>query len=155
MKEDVQELYLESLRDEKLKLKAYYLPKFLEDIEEELDKEELKVDGYSIAYPKITKEVIKKVAKGLREKRDEVYQKDFINTQLIANTIENLKNTWLNDNYEKRKIALEILPKLTGLSVEQIIFYQFGTIAKMDKNAVEFLMSLELDSNILRPVIPR
>ncbi|MHA1616088.1 MAG: acyl-CoA reductase [Candidatus Njordarchaeales archaeon] len=128
-------------------LKAFYLPPSLDDLEEDFEFRELEVDGYRILYPKISPEQMKRIAEAIKNAAKSIYENK--DTEYLAEVIQKVRDLWMNPDYEKRKIALEILPKLTGLSKEVIIYYQFGTIRKMNKNVVKFLSNLKIDKKVL------
>ena len=114
-------------------LKAFYLPQSLNDLEDDFEFRELEADEYRILYPKISPEQMKRIAETIKNTAKSIYENKDI--EYLAEVIQKVRDLWMKPDYEKRKIALEILPKLTGLSKEVIIYYQLGTIRKMDKNA--------------------
>lgn len=132
-------------------LKAFYLPQSLNGLEDDFEFRELEADGYRILYPKISPEQMKRIAETIKNTAKSVYENKDL--EYLAEVIQRVRDLWMKPDYEKRKIALEILPKLTGLSKEVIIYYQFGTIRKMDKNAVKFLADLKFDEKVLEKFI--
>jgi len=133
-----------------LELKAYYLPESLRDIEDDLEFKELEIDHYKILFPKISRDQILKIAKFIKSKVLEVYSRD---EREIGGIVEKLRDKWLDENFTGYKIAMDILPKLTGLSREIITLYQFGTIKKFTREAVEFFNNLKLEKDVLSDFI--
>lgn len=130
-----------------MELKGYYLPKIFHGLEEKLDKKEIKVNGYKVSIPRVNRGFMRTVSLKLKEISTQIHSR--YDVEDIANVVGKVKDKWVDENYDKRIISLELLPKLTGLTKELIIFYQFGTIKKMDTAAVRFLSKLEFDKKIL------
>ncbi|MGQ4892096.1 MAG: acyl-CoA reductase [Candidatus Njordarchaeia archaeon] len=131
-----------------MELKAYFLPNTLGNVEEKIEKKELEVDDYKILVPRVTAKEIGEILEKIKSSAREIYRK--LELEEICEIIGELRQKWMDKRYEKRKIALDVLPKLTGLTKEQIIFYQFGTMEKMTPEAVEFLSNMEFDKGVLR-----
>lgn len=134
-----------------IKLRAYYLPKEIRGLEDEFTYREINLDRYQIIFPVLKKEHILKVAKYVKERAVDVYSKS--NNKDIGDIIQRLRDKWLDEGYRGHKIAMDVLPKLTGLSKEIILFYQFGTIMKFSKEAVEFLEKLNLPKEVLNQFV--
>ncbi|MGQ4834482.1 MAG: acyl-CoA reductase [Candidatus Asgardarchaeia archaeon] len=132
-------------------LKGYYLPPSLKHLEERLEYEELQVEEYTILKPKITANHVKEIIKTLKENRDELLS-DFI-LEEIAIIFDNVTKKWHDNNYEKKKIAMRILPLLTNLSPELIEYYQFRTLYKINKDTILFLGKFELPEEVFKKFI--
>ncbi len=133
-------------------LKGYYLPKSLKSIEKEMEFDEKKVKDYILLLPIINKENIGSIVSELKENRNK-YIADMPFSD-IAKTYGDVSRTWSNNNYEKKKIALELLPELTNLSPELIEFFQFRSIYKIDENTIGYLSTLNLPSEVFNQFVP-
>ena len=111
-------------------LKGYFLPKSLEDLEEKLEFTEKKVGDYTVKLPVIKPEHIKIITQKLKENRDSLISDAAIDW--LAQIYNKVSSKWKGNSYKKKKIAMEILPLLTGLTKEVIEFYQFSTIYKIN-----------------------
>ncbi|KYC45831.1 MAG: Acyl-CoA reductase (LuxC) [Candidatus Methanofastidiosum methylothiophilum] len=133
-------------------LKGYYLPKSLKSIEKEMDFSEKKVNGHKLILPVINQDNIKDIVTGLKENRKK-YLADMPFSE-IARTYGEVSRTWSDNNYEKKKIALELLPLLTNLSPELIEFYQFRSIYKINEKTINFLSNLNLPPEVFKNFTP-
>ncbi len=134
------------------KLKGYYLPKSLKSIEKEMEFSEKKVNDYTLLLPNINQDNIKEIVTGLKENR----KKHIANMPFpeIAKIYGAVSRTWSDNNYEKKKIALELLPALTNLSPELIEFFQFRSIYKIDEKTINFLSTLNLPPDVFKNFTP-
>lgn len=131
-----------------IKLKGYYLPKSLKSLEKEMEFSEKRVNDYNLLLPNINQENIKEIVTGLKENRKK-YLADMPFPE-IAKAYGEVSRTWSDNKYEKKKIALELLPALTNLSPELIEFYQFRSIYKIDEKTINFLSNLNLPSEVFK-----
>mgnify|MGYP000887010063 FL=1 len=129
-------------------LKGYYLPKSLKSIEKEMEFSEKKVNNYSLLLPNINQENIKEIVTDLKENRKK-YLAD-MPVSNIARIYGDVSRTWSDNKYEKKKIALKLLPLLTNLSPELIEFYQFRSIYKIDEKTINFLSNLNLPPEVFK-----
>ncbi|MCC7573565.1 MAG: acyl-CoA reductase [Candidatus Methanofastidiosum sp.] len=134
------------------KLKGYYLPKSLKSIEKEIEFSEKEVKEYTLLLPIINQENIKEIVNGLKENRKK-YLVDMPFPE-IAKVYGEVSRTWADNKYEKKKIALELLPVLTNLSPELIEFYQFRSIYKIDEKTINFLSNLNLPPEVFKTFTP-
>jgi len=118
-------------------LKGYYLPPSLEYLEDKLEFRELSADGFNITVPKISKDIVIEIVSTIRNSRDKYIAN--ISIEEIAEIYDRVSRKWKNNDYEKKKVALDVLPKLTNLSKEIIEYYQFRTIYKINKETILFL----------------
>ncbi len=133
------------------KLKAYYIPDGLRDLESDFEYTEITLDRYIILFPRLDPEQIIKIAKYVKDKAIEIYR-DTDNID-VSEIVQKLRDKWINENYERFRLALDLLPQLTGLSKEVIILYQFGTIKKLTKETVKFFKNLNPPREVLSKFI--
>ena len=133
-------------------LKGYYLPNSLKSIEKEMEFSEKKVNDYTLLIPSINQDNIKEIVRGLKENRKK-YLADMPFSE-IARAYGEVSRTWSDNKYEKKKIALELLPVLTNLSPELIEFFQFRSIYKIDEKTINFLSTLSLPPEVFKSFAP-
>ncbi len=134
------------------KLKGYYLPKSLKSIEKEMEFSERKVNDYTLLLPTINQDNIKEIVSDLKENRKK-YLADMPFPE-IAKVYGGVSRTWSDNNYPKKKIALELLPVLTNLSPELIEFFQFRSIYKIDEKTINFLSNLNIPPEVFKNFTP-
>ena len=110
-------------------LNGYYLPDSLSYLEDKLEFRELAVDDFVVKVPKISKEHILEIVSVLKKNRDEFLST--ITIDEVAETYDRVSKKWSDKEYQHKKIAMELLPKLTNLSPELIEFFQFSTLYKI------------------------
>jgi len=123
-------------------LKGYFLPKSLEDLEKELEFIEKPIGDYTVKIPKIKPEHIKVVTQKLKENRDSIISDASIDW--LAHIYDKVSQKWMDNSYEKKKIAMELLPLLTGLTKEVIEFYQFSTIYKINYHNIIYFGEIDI-----------
>ncbi|MHA1665316.1 MAG: acyl-CoA reductase [Candidatus Njordarchaeales archaeon] len=129
-----------------MELNAYYIPAELSSIEDKIKLKELEIDSYIINFPKINRDIIKELIVGLKKQRKQLLAS--ITDQQIEQLFDNVTKKWMNRESSYRKIALDILPKLTGLSKEIIIHYQFETMRQMTGDTVRKLLKMEINKEM-------
>jgi len=134
------------------KLKGYYLPKSLKSLEKEMEFTEKKVNNKTILTPNINSQNIANIVTELKENRKK-YLSEMPLTE-IALAYGNVSRKWADNKYEKKKLALELLPLLTNLSSELIEFYQFRSIYKIDEKTINFLSTLNLPPEVFKQFTP-
>ena len=133
-------------------LKGYYLPPSLKHLEKQLEFEKLSAGDYVILKPKFNATHITEIVNTLKENRDELLS-DYI-LEEIAVIFDNVTEKWKNNEYEKKKIAFDVLPLLTNLSPELIEYFQFRTMYKINKETIMFLGKFELPEEVFKKFIP-
>ncbi|MGQ4914779.1 MAG: acyl-CoA reductase [Candidatus Asgardarchaeia archaeon] len=132
-------------------LNGYYLPDSLSYLEDKLEFHELAVDGFIVKVPKISKEHILEIVSVLKKNRDEILST--ITIDEVAETYDRVSKKWADKEYQYKKIAMELLPRLTNLSPELIEFFQFSTLYKIDVHTIKFLASMKLNAEFLKTFI--
>ncbi|MCD1295274.1 hypothetical protein CUJ83_09710 [Methanocella sp. CWC-04] len=130
--------------------KGYYLPGSLEDVEKSLEIEERKLEDAVILVPRVNPEQIKKIVSGLKENREKI---SAMSAEEIADIYDNVSQKWKNNDYDKKKAALQYLPELTGLSPELIEYFQFRSIYKINNKTIKFLSDLKLNEDIFKDFV--
>ena len=113
---------------------------------------EKKVNSKTILTPNINSQNIANIVAELKENRKK-YLSEMPLTE-IALAYGNVSRKWADKNYEKKKLALELLPLLTNLSSELIEFYQFRSIYKIDEKTINFLSTLNLPPEVFKQFTP-
>jgi hypothetical protein len=81
-------------------------------------------NNIELKKPVFTADSLDKIIKGLKQFRRDYLMN--VNIPTVFDTIEKVTDLWMDPGYKGRKIAREILPKVTGFSVEMIESWGFG-----------------------------
>jgi hypothetical protein len=73
--------------------------------------------------PVFTTDVLDKIIKEIKQVRKDYLLK--IDIPHVFDVIDKVTKNWMNPEYEKRKLALEVLPSITGFSVEMLESWGF------------------------------
>jgi len=102
------------------------------DLEDKLDFNYQDIGhGIELKKPVLTTDVLEKIIIDLKQKR-----KDHLLNMGIANiidTIDKVTDQWMNPDYTRRKFALDVLPKVTGFSVQMLETLGFGHLLRLLK----------------------
>ena len=79
--------------------------------------------------PVFTNSSLEKIIESLKKARNEYLLK--IDVPTVLDVIENVTNKWADPNYKRRKIALNVLPTVTGFSPEMIEAWGFDHFMKI------------------------
>ena len=95
------------------------------DLEDKLDFKYQDIgNGIELKRPIFTNDALDKIITDLKKKR-----KEFLLKMGIANILDiigKVTDQWMNSDYSRRKFALEVLPTITGFSVEMLESLGFG-----------------------------
>ncbi len=81
-------------------------------------------DGIELKKPVLTVEILDKILESIKQMRRNYLLT--IDIPSVIDTIDKVNNLWMDPKYNGRKIAKEILPTLTGFSVEMIESWGFN-----------------------------
>jgi hypothetical protein len=79
--------------------------------------------GIELKKPVFTVEILDKIIESIKQMRRNYLLS--IDIPKVIDTIDRVNNLWMNPKYNGRKIAREVLPTLTGFSVEMIESWGF------------------------------
>jgi len=127
-------------------LKGYFLPKELQDSFDTIIRE---VSGFEIEYLKLKEGDAEKISKFLKEERRKALSEVGISEKTMR-TADKLAELWSNSNYTKRKIALEVLPELTGYPSKMIEVLSFSTLIKVRGNYLKVLKSPSVGKEVFK-----
>ncbi|NPD89971.1 MAG: hypothetical protein HGN29_14760 [Asgard group archaeon] len=129
------------------KLKGYYLPPSLEDLENELDFEERELLDSKLIVPKyFSSKIAEKIVRRLRNNQEEIKNLDVNEIAKIYDIVG--KNWGKKSDYPKKAIALKYLPELTDYSPEIIEYYQFSCINEINKAISKDLVNYRFPSEV-------
>jgi hypothetical protein len=80
-------------------------------------------NGIELKKPVFTTDSLDKIINSLKQVRKDYLLK--IDIPTVFDAIEKVTNRWMNPNYEGRKIAREVLPTVTGFSIEMLESWGF------------------------------
>jgi len=80
-------------------------------------------DSIELKKPVFTVEILDKIIESIKQMRQNYLLS--IDIPSVIDTIDRVNNLWMNPKYNGRKIAREVLPTLTGFSVEMIESWGF------------------------------
>jgi hypothetical protein len=102
------------------------------DLEDKLDFNYQNIGhGIELKKPVLTTDILDKIIIDLKQKRKE----HLLNMGIanIIDTIDKVTDQWMNPEYTRRKFALDILPKVTGFSVQMLETLGFGHMLRLLK----------------------
>ncbi|MGY5878862.1 MAG: acyl-CoA reductase [Candidatus Thorarchaeota archaeon] len=123
--------------------RGYYLP---EELDKEIQKRIEEINGVKVELLNLDRANIEKIIRTL--KKNQMY----LETRClddIVDSIASVLNDWsIDSTYERKERVMEVLPKLTGHSKEQLEFYSLGTFESMDLLKVKELIK-KIESNTI------
>ncbi len=105
-----------------MKINTYFIPPIAYDIEMNIPKDELVLDGHTLMLPRLTAEHVLDIIRRIRDIHESFLE---YSDEYIKEIFMKVLKKWQDPNYDKRKIAIELLPKYTNYSKEILEFYQF------------------------------